>query len=101
MPYGLTLAGRALAGIAYESVDMTPIGLLSPRFRESGVRRRHHQWPQSRRLGVVLFAGATRLHSLRHDECDDLAVAPRLLGSTRRSNLPSALISACVKRRRG
>ena len=35
VPYGLTLAGRALAGIAYESVDMTPIGLLSPRFRES------------------------------------------------------------------
>ena len=33
VPYGLTLAGRALMGIAYEAVDVVgPVGLLAPRF---------------------------------------------------------------------
>jgi hypothetical protein len=32
--YTAMLAGRALMGVAYEAVDMLPIGLLMPRFKE-------------------------------------------------------------------
>jgi len=32
--YGLLLGGRGCMGIAYEAVDVLPVGLLSPRFRD-------------------------------------------------------------------
>mmetsp|Transcript_510 Transcript_510/g.1720 ORF Transcript_510/g.1720 Transcript_510/m.1720 type:complete len:386 (+) Transcript_510:61-1218(+) len=33
--FGLLLVGRALMGIAYEAVDVLPIGFVSPRFRDT------------------------------------------------------------------
>uniref|UniRef100_A0A7S1J4V9 Uncharacterized protein n=1 Tax=Eutreptiella gymnastica TaxID=73025 RepID=A0A7S1J4V9_9EUGL len=36
-PFRLLVAGRVLMGVAYEAVDMVPIGFLAPRFQDTWV----------------------------------------------------------------
>ena len=88
--YGLVLAGRAFMGVAYEAIDVLPIGLMQPRFAD--------KWA----LLVGIINGVNRLGSVCNFLLEPLLFAsgglvlallvPSLLGA-------SMLVSALVMHR--